>query len=225
MSRRLALVLLVVLAVPALALAADTDPKERFTKADMAKARSVVLRKTDFVAGWKRVPSSDDDSDLTCPGFNPDGSDLTLTGQAEADFGHAQGLPIIFSFVDVYVSRADAVASWTRVIKPQLVGCLAHVLREGFAEKGGKVTITKQGRVAFPKLAPRTAAFRIATKVTVEQQGQAPTTVPFTIHLVALGHGRGDAGVMAMGVGAGVPMSDLRAFAKLTAARLAAAKL
>ena len=53
MSRRLALVLLVVLAVPALALAADTDPKKRINPADQRKARSIVLKRTDFVAGWK----------------------------------------------------------------------------------------------------------------------------------------------------------------------------
>ncbi len=76
--RRLAVLLLVCLAVPAAALAAAGDPKERFTSADQAKARSIVLKKTDFVAGWKRGTSTDNDSDLTCPGFDPDGSDLTL---------------------------------------------------------------------------------------------------------------------------------------------------
>ena len=80
----------VCLAVPAVALAADTDPKKRITAADQAKARSIVLKRTDFAAGWKKVPASPD-SDLVCPGFNPDESDLTLTGEAEADFEHTQG--------------------------------------------------------------------------------------------------------------------------------------
>ncbi len=225
MSRRLALVLFVVLAVPALALAADTDPKERFTKADLAKARSIVLKKTDFVAGWKKVASTDDDSDFTCPGFNPDGSDLTLSGEAEADFEHADGLPAIFSFAEIYASKRDALASWARTVKPALVRCIAHAFREGAGESGGKVTIAKQGTIAFPKVAPRTAAFRVVARMTVERPGQDPVTVPFTIHLLALGHGRGDAGIMAMGVGNGIALSDLRAFAKLTAGRLAAAKL
>ena len=55
MSRRLALVLLVVFAVPALALAADTDPQRKINPADERKAASIVFKKTDFAAGWKRT--------------------------------------------------------------------------------------------------------------------------------------------------------------------------
>lgn len=222
--RRLAILLLACLVAPALALAADTDPKKKLTPADQAKARSIVLKRSDFVAGWKRVPPSPD-SDLTCPGFDPDGSDLTLTGDAEADFEHTQGLPAVFSFAEVYVSKADALASWTRTVKPAIARCVAHFFREGVEEEGGKVTIVKQGRIAYPKVAPRTAAFRVVARLTVEQPGQAPAKVPVTIHLIALGHGRGEAGLMTMGIGNGVPAADLRAFAKLMAARLAAAKL
>ena len=45
------------------------------------------------------------------------------------------------------------------------------------------------------------------------------------MHLLALGRGRGDTGLMTMGLGNGIPSADLRAFAKLLAGRLAAAKL
>ena len=56
MRRRLAIFLIACLVVPAVALAADTDPKKRITPADQAKARSIVLKPTDFAAGWKRAP-------------------------------------------------------------------------------------------------------------------------------------------------------------------------
>ena len=82
MNRLLAALLVLCIAVPAVALAADTDPKKKITAADQAKARSMVFKRTDFAAGWKKVPPSPE-SDLTCPGFNPDESDLTLTGEAE----------------------------------------------------------------------------------------------------------------------------------------------
>ncbi len=55
MSRRLALLLLVVLAVPAIALAADTDPHRKINAADERKAASIVFKRTDFAAGWKRT--------------------------------------------------------------------------------------------------------------------------------------------------------------------------
>ncbi len=45
------------------------------------------------------------------------------------------------------------------------------------------------------------------------------------MHLIALGNGRGDASLLAFGLGNGVPSADLRTFAKLVAGRLAAAKL
>jgi hypothetical protein len=211
--------------VPAVALAtADTDPKERLTAADQAKARSVVLKRSDFVAGWKKVPP-EPDTDAVCPGFNPDGSDLTLTGKAESDFEHTQGLPLVSSFADVYVTKADASASWSRTVKPALARCLAHFMREGAKEEGVELTIATSGRVAFPKVAPRTAAFRVVARMTVEQPGAAPVKVPFTIHVVVVGQGRGEAGLFTAGIGNGVPMADLRFFAKLMATRLAAAKL
>ena len=226
MSRRAALVLIAALAVPALASAAGgKDPKTRIDPADQRKATSILLRASDFAPGWKRTPPDRDDSDFTCPGFDPDGSALTVTGEANVDFERAEGLPAVFSFAEVFVSRADAAASWNMVMRPQLVGCLVYMLRQGFADSGGKVTISKQGRVAFPRVAPRTAAFRIVAKVTLTSPSGTPVVLPFTIHLIALGQGRGDAGLMAMGIGNGLPMAEIRALAKLTASRLAAARL
>ena len=55
MGRRLAILLAACLAVPALALAADADPKKRITPADQGKAASIVLKRADLAAGWKRI--------------------------------------------------------------------------------------------------------------------------------------------------------------------------
>lgn len=225
MPRLLVALVAICIGVPAVALAAaDTDPKKRLTAADQAKARSVVLKRSDFVAGWKKVPAPPD-SDEPCPGFNPDNSDLTISGEAVGNFEHAQGLPSVLSFADVYVSKADAAASWTRNVKPALVRCFAHFFLKGAQEEGVKATVVSQGRIAFPKVAPRTAAFRIVARITAEGQGGEPVTVPITMHIVAVGQGRGEAGLLTSGVGTGVQTADLRSFAKLMASRLAAAKL
>ena len=224
MARVLAALLALCVAVPAVALAADTDPKKRITAADQAKARSVLLRRTDFVAGWNLVPPKPD-SDFTCPGFEPDASDLTLSGEAEANFEYGRGVPSVSSFSDVYASKTDAVAAWTRLFKPALVRCLAHVMHQGAKEAGATITIVKQGRMSFPRLSPRTAAYVFAGRMTVKVPGKPNVTLPFALHLVALGHGRGDAALMTFGFGTGIPRADLISFAKLTASRLAAAKL
>ena len=225
MRRFLIAFLVLCVAVPAVALAADTDPKKRITAADQAKAQSLLLRRTDFVAGWKKVPATPD-SDATCPGFNPSEADLTLTGEAEANFEHTNGLPTVYSASEVWASKADALTSWARTAKPAVARCLAHFLREGMADApGAKLTIVSQGRFAFPKYAQRSIALRVVAKLTVTKAGEAPVTVPLTVHLIGLGHGRGDVALMTMAFGSGVPLAELRSFAKLSAARLAAAKL
>ncbi len=224
MSRRLA-VLLVALALPAVALAADTDPQKRLTAADQRKAASIVLKRSDFVAGWKKAPARpDSDSDYSCPGYNPNQSDLVLTGEVEAEFTGPEGIPSVHSVANLYKTRREAVAAWTRSDKPGVAPCVAKVLKRELEADGSKVTITKQGKFAFPRYAPRMLALRFAFNVQVAQGGKT-STVPFTIHFVALGNGRGDATLMTIAFGTGVPQSDLRAFAKLTAQRLAAAKL
>jgi hypothetical protein len=218
-GRRLAVFLAACLAVPALALAAEGEPKKRIVPADQKKAAAIALKRTDLAAGWKRVRTPESGDDLTCPGFNPDESDLTLTGESESEFDSTDGTRYLASFSSVYVSAKDALASWTRNVKPALARCLGHYFREGIAEEGGTAAITRQGRIAFPRFAPRTAAFRVVSRVSFTEAGET-TTIPFTIHLIALGRGRGDVGLLAMGPGTGIPAADLRGLAKLLATRL-----
>jgi hypothetical protein len=221
--RLLAALLVLCVAVPAIALAADTDPKKRITAADKAKARSIVLKRSDLAAGWKKIPASPD-SDATCPGFSPDESDLTLTGEAEANFQHTQAGLSISSYSEVYETKDDAVKSWTRSNKPALARCIGHFFREEVAQEGNQVKILSAGRMAVPKLAPRVAGFKVVARVTFTENGET-TTVPFTMQLLALGHGRGDTVIFVISPGSGIPSADLRTFAVLLASRLAAAKL
>jgi hypothetical protein len=222
-NRLLGALVVLCIAVPAVALAADTDPKKKITAADQAKARSIVLKRSDFAAGWKKVPPSPD-SDATCPGFNPDESDLTLTGEAETNFEHTNGLLSVASFSEVYATKEDALKSWTRSDKPATARCIGYFFREGATDKNTKVKIVSAGRMAFPKLAPRTTAFKVVTRVTITQQGKTGT-LPITIQFIAVGQGRGDTAMLAISPGSGIPTADLRAFGKELAARLAAAKL
>jgi hypothetical protein len=224
--RRLALLLLALLAVPALALAADTDPKRKITAADERKASAIVLKRADLAAGWKKTTSpSTDDDDLTCSYYNPKGSDLTLTGDAESEFEQTGGFPSVYSYADLYVTPGDAAAAWTRTVKPAAARCFAEFFRkESAKDPSTKVTVVKAGAMAFPKVAPRTAAFRIVLRLAVTQNGQTQT-VPLTLHIVAVGRGRAEAGLMTFAPSPGVGAADLRAFAGLLAARMKAAGL
>jgi len=222
-SRRLALLLLVVLAVPAIALAADTDPKRKLNAADERKAASIVFKRTDFAAGWKRTttPNSDDD-DLNCSFYHPNGSDLTLTGDAEAEFERTGGFPSVLSYADIYATAKDAAAAWSRTVKPALARCLAQFFQREVSAPGTNVTVVNHGKLAFPRLAPRTAAFRINVKMAVTQNGQS-ATVPLTLLIVVVGRGRAEAGFLTFAPSPGIAAAELRAFGTLVAGRMKAA--
>ncbi len=222
MSRRLALVLLAVLAVPALALAADTDPKRKINAADERKATSIVFKRADFTAGWKRTSSPSTDEDISCSYYKPNGSDLTLTGDAEAEFEQAGGFPSIYSYADIYATPKDATAAWARTVKPALPRCLAEYFKKEVTDASTKATVVKTGPIAFPKVAPRSAAYRIVVKLAVTGNGQTQT-VPLTLHVVVVGRGRAEAGFLTFAPSPGVSTGDLRAFGRLLAERMKAA--
>ena len=222
MSRRLALVLLAVLALPALALAADTDPKRKINAADEHKAASIVFKRADFTAGWKQTSSPNTDEDISCSYYKPNGSDLTLTGDAEAEFEQTGGFPSIYSYADIYVTPKDAAASWTRTVKPALPRCLAEYFKKEATDASTKATVVKTGPIAFPKVAPRTAAYRIVVRLAVTANGQTQT-VPLTLHMIVVGRGRAEAGFLTFAASPGVSTGDLRAFGKLLAERMKAA--
>lgn len=219
MRRRLVLVLLAVLSVPALALAADTDPKRRINVADERKAAAIVLKRTDFTAGWKRTTTPSTDDDEKCSYYDPDGSDLTLTGDAKAEFERVGGFPAVMSYADVYATAKDAAAGWSRTVKPALTRCLAEYLERELTDPTTKVAIVKHGSIAFPRLAPRTAAFRIAVKLSVTRSGET-VTVPLSMHIIVVGRGRAEAGFITFAATPGLAAADLRLFGKLLAERM-----
>lgn len=226
--RRLAVPLLVValavVAPGAVALAAETDPQKRLTAADKAKAASTILRRSDFPAGWRRNAVTPSTSDFSCPGYSPKQSDLVLTGEAMAEFTGPQGVPSISSVANVYRTRREAGLAWARSVSPALVACAARMFELETEKRGVEVTVTRKGAFAFPSYSPRSAAYRIGLTMSAAPNGTTQS-VPFTIHMVALGHGRGDVLLMTVGLGPGVPIADLRTLARRTAQRLAAARL
>ena len=218
MGRLAALVALSVVAtalvVTGVAFAAKGDPKKHHTPADMRRARSVVLRPADLPADWKSAPSSPNSGgNLHCKGFDPDESDLTETGTADSpDF--SKSLSFISSSASLYLTAAQAQASWNRVVKPGLLTCLKSLFEQGASSSGTTTTVLGEGLLAFPKLAPRTAAFRMAflTKST-------SLSLKGDVDVVLLGRGRID--VVMLFVAFGAPDATLeRHLASVVASRL-----
>src|SRR5262245_57250202 len=121
--RRLALVGIAAGLLSGAAYAAQGDPIERHTSADMARARAGLLRGADLGAGWAVQPSNDD----RCNAFHPDQSALVETGQADRTL--ARGQAVVGSDVTIYRTEAQARASWALNAKLAGMQCALEGLR------------------------------------------------------------------------------------------------
>lgn len=196
------------------AMGASGEPQKKHTPLDMAKARTVVLRVSDLGAGWKASRSTTNSGGTPrCKSFQPDESDLTETGTADSpDF--QKGFRFVSSAAGVFKSAAQAQASWDRVVKPGLLGCLGSIFNQGASTGKATTKILAKGSLSFPRLAPRTAAYRI--KFSTKTQG---LTLGGTLDLILLGNGRIDALMISVSFGT-PPLADEQRLASLIAHRL-----
>ena len=184
---RLLLVMLAAGVLAGAALAAAGDPIKRHTPADTAKARSIVFKRADLGAGWRRDTSPETENDAPrCSYFRIDESDLVETGYAEATFNHSSGATI-GSEASIYRTVANAQATWRRHVRIALARCLADEIRKEAVKDGDTLRIVSAARLAFPRVSPRTAAFRIVARLTPKGR---TTAIPVTWDLVFLERGR-----------------------------------
>jgi hypothetical protein len=212
-QRLLAVAVLLLLASSTAALADHLDPQKRIRAADQAKARAMLVRKSDLGPGAVAQPRNTPDTHLTCEGL--DESDLTLTGEAESTTW-AQGVGFVASVANVYATVADANASWARGARGAGTRCLRAELASEFATQG--IALESLRKVPFPRVAERTAAYRVTLSGSV--QG---TIVRLVIDLVVLKHSRAQAALYFGSAFAPPAKADEVALARVTARRMATA--
>jgi hypothetical protein len=201
------------------ALAASGEPREALTRADMAKARSIVLALRDLPGtGWKaeRNTGSDDDP-FRCPGFEPDLADLVKTGEAESpNFSQPSGT-FVSSMATLFRTTAQADRGFDRVVKPGLTRCLARILE---SESGGnvKLRVVSTTQVGHPRVGAELRAMRVRVLVTAAGQD-----VPVVLDLVLFRVARANIAFMAVGIGAPFPTAAERSLVATLARRAAAA--
>ena len=133
---------------------------------DVALAKRVTLRQRDVGASWGaiRIPKSSGER-LVCPGFNPDFSRFTISGKASSGFMRSGGASI-FSSVEVYESRADAIGDFRVGAKPIVATCLKRSLeRELEASALVEVSFPFAGVVAAPGVGDKKIAYRIVARL------------------------------------------------------------
>jgi hypothetical protein len=185
MRRLLVFAILLALLGSSVALASvGGDPEKRINPADQARARAMLVRKSDLGPGYRVLPSgSDVDSD--CAAL--DESDLMLTGEAQTST-FASGLLSIASNAGVYRSVADANASWRRGTSAAGLRCLQDATRREYAKQ--RLQLRSFRKIAFPRVAERTVALRIV----FEGQSQG-LNIRLYLDVIAMKQSRAEAAV------------------------------
>jgi hypothetical protein len=214
-------IVLLALGVAGAAAAADGEPRKALTKKGQATAQSIVLKRGDLTTAFSARPRSDDKlpAGVRCDAL--DESDLTVTGDAESpDFALSQpGVYVtVGSTAQVYRTGREASASWKRGSSTQTTTCFADIIRLS-APRGQKVEIVSAKRLAFPKVAPRTVAFRVVAILTLPGNRQ----VRAYVDAVVLQHGRIQSGLVFTSLGRPVGRSDELGLASVLALRMARA--
>lgn len=163
------------LAAAGTAAAADGEPRRAITQKDQTLARSIVLKRGDLGAGFttqKRPADEPLPKGARCDAL--DESDLTVSGDANSpDFRlAATGVFVtVGSSAHVYRTLREANTSWTRGTSQQTLVCLADIVRLS-ATPSQKIKVVSSTELSFPKLAPRTSAYRVV--VTIASGTQPP---------------------------------------------------
>lgn len=194
------------------------DPRRQHTPADMAKAKAIGFVRADFPAGWTARPSTPGQSaSTTCKSFNPNESDLVETGKVDSpEFTAPDGYSQVFSAVGIFQSVAQTKASWSRVVRPAMLDCFSELITKS-SPPGSTISALAKGKLAFPKVAQRTAAYRLVIGVAPEG---AAASVKLYLDLVLLGAGRANVATIMFSLGKPYPAAFERKLASAIARRL-----
>jgi hypothetical protein len=131
------------------------DPRLAARAPDQARSRRIAFRLSDFPAGWEAVEAI---SVFSCPGFDPELSDLTTTGVFESP-SFATDDAVVSSRVAMYLTEAHARTAYGREAVLGAARCLADELRDLGYE------VVSLGAVPVPPLGTQTRLFRVVASV------------------------------------------------------------
>jgi opacity protein-like surface antigen len=214
--RLVACTVLLVLALPAAAAAAvdPRAPRQQHTAADTKRAKAIVLRLSDFAAGWKLDPPAKPNPPCTA---GPDESDLVQTAKVDPSFTWKDGVTNVGSEVDVFRTAADARADWRASTRSLLATCLLQSARAGVG-KSVRVRIASAQTLAAPKGVERSLHYRFVFVLRTKQ------TANLVIDVVAIGRGRVNAVLHSLTVRTPLPATVVRALTGVLATRLNAGR-
>jgi hypothetical protein len=198
---------------------AARDPRlERLAlkPADIRLGKLATVQLSDLSPGWQavRTPAGDDEAP-DCPGYRPDFSRFTITGQADSAFESQRGAASIVSRAEVYETKQDASGDFALSTLPPVARCLGIlVLRETPSGTNGfAVKVLSSRRVAAPRYGDRSASYRIVTEL-----AQGGRSVKVYLDVAVVLRGRSIGGIFFTGVQQ--PVADQRRIVTRIATRL-----
>jgi hypothetical protein len=160
------------------ALAADTQPI-RFSAADQAAAKAVLLKASDLGAGWKGGATKPDLAyDVACAMKR---SDLVLTGAARSEFTTPGAM--ISSESNVLQSPGMVATEWRR--STGNAAYMACVRKEYMTAAEPNMKMISFKRAAFPRLTQYSVRYRM-----IADFGKPGSSTRLLVDMIVLGQGR-----------------------------------
>jgi hypothetical protein len=163
MTCRLVVTFVLAAVLAGAATAASGDPEKRALNArDQAWAQRINLTLRDLPSGFVQGPAQKTDwSAFTCPGFAPDLSAFTITGEAGS---HALGnaTTLLASASQVFRTAHDALSDWRLSARRGALDCFVRMLRQ---TESSTDLITSSKMRAAPRIGDRAISFRIAAMI------------------------------------------------------------
>jgi hypothetical protein len=193
----------VALLIVAVAASAPGDPKRLLKPADQARARSLVLRKADLLAGvWKASATDFSQPNPKCVLQHYRLDSLTETGLAGFDYLNSAAFLEVESAGSIFLTSAQARRAFATYSQAGFSRCFADSVAAGLPSNlTAKVVKQERVRRATPGVA--FGGFRVVFSV---RQG-ANSNGPLEVYFIFLQRGRALSDVVIVRGGASVPAS------------------
>ncbi len=197
------------------------EPVKRFNKADMARAKAIGFARSDFPVGWTvKASKPGEGASTTCKSFDPDESGLVETGKVDSPlFTAPDGYSQVFSAVGIFETLAQASTWWNGLVRPAWLTCFSDLITKS-APPGSTISVLSKGKLVFPNVAARFAAYRVVIGVAPEGAAAA-ASVRLYLDRVLLGAGRANVSTIMFSVGKPFPAAFEQKLARAIARRLA----
>jgi hypothetical protein len=188
------------------------DPQQRHTGADMKRAASLALHKSDLATGWKATPSNP--SPPPCSA-EPDESKLVQTARIDPTFVWTDGVTTLGTEVDIFRTPAQARTDWRLSTLKLFRACLLESARNQLGKKFKVSVASAKELPVAATLAERVLHYRLVFSIV---KGATPVSIVSDVY--GLGRGRTTVVLHSFSVRTPLPASAVTQLLRILSNRL-----